>query len=368
MILGLVDCCVNNSNAIVKNTEDIKNNSNAIISISTIVGTLPVNNSNAIIKLRSEMQTFDHGPEDVVINSATYTMLYDIYVSYDHLLQVQSSCVLDGNGHMIHFAKDSSNILQVADGCNVVLENVVLENFNDVSVQLGAGAALTFGDGCRVDLPNQQAMTIPWIFQGNTVVNGCGSLLELGAQSIQVMQGGNLILENLTIDGLADNNIRCVGNAAITFKQDILITSNDYSFTSGALRFKKDVILTGTNIFSYETNMSSTIESNSMLLVSGATLRYAPSVANRDLITMEDLTSVLYLNGCALSSSTTGLRLTNGTLTIADVNQFYNTGATTLSQAICFGNGVAADDLNINIIPGGQIVLEDGILDYQNVN
>ena len=83
---------------------------------------------------------------------------------------------------------------------------------------------------------------------------------------------------------------------------------------------------------------------------------------------MQDVTSQLYLNGCTINSTPTGLRLTKGTLTVDSVNILNNAGATSLSQGICFGNGIAADDLTINMLPGGQLDITNGILDYQNVN
>jgi hypothetical protein len=81
---------------------------------------------------------------------------------------------------------------------------------------------------------------------------------------------------------------------------------------------------------------------------------------------MENETSNLYLKGCILSSTTTGMRLTNGTLLAESKNFLINTG-TSLSEGICFGDGVASDDLHINLLPGATLEVE-GILDVQNVN
>jgi hypothetical protein len=363
---GPVALSIQNSNAIVS---WVKDTSNAVIKLSgTAPAVLPLNNSNAIVKLNAEIQSIDHGPTNININAPVYFMLYDIYISVNHTLNFASSCTLNGNGHMIHFAKDSPNILTIAAGRNVVLTNVVLKNFNDSSVQLGTGATLTFGDGCRVDLADEQIMSMPWVFAGDSILNGCGNGLEIGEQSIQVDSSSNLTIENVIIEDLANNNISCASDSEIIFDNDTLQLSSDYHFASGSLIFQDEVIITGTNTFSYETNKTSTIDSaSSLMLDSGVTFNYAPSIANRDLIAMQDITSQLYLNGCTLISTTTGLRLTVGTLTVDGENVVFNNTAS-LSQATCFGNGISDDDLNIDIKPGGSINIASGILDYQNVN
>jgi hypothetical protein len=355
---------IQNSNAIVS---WVKGTSNAVIKLSgTAPAVLPLNNSNAIVKLNAELLSI-FGPGNTIINTPTFTMTYDYYLSPDHGLIFQTSCAFDGNGHMIFFAKNSPNILIINPGCNVVLTNVVLKNFDDSSVQLGSGATLTFGDGCRIDLADEQVMSMPWIFDGNSAINGCGNPLELNTQSIQIMQNGNLTINNLILEGLANNNLQCVGNANIILSSDTLQIASDYSFTSGALVFENDVVITGTNTFIYQTDQVSTITSASSLLVdSGITFSYAPGIADRDLIVMQDITSQLYLNGCTLSSTTTGLRLTVGTLTIDGSNTIKNDGAVSLSQGISFGNGISGDNLNINILPGGSINVVSGALDYQN--
>ncbi len=380
---------IHNSNAIIalNNTVrtdsnafayGIRNNSNAIVYLNQITGELSIHNSNAIVKINAEMITIN-GPGVTQISTPTYTMLYDIYLSTDHTLNIANSCVLDGNGHMINFAKDSPNIFTTGMNSNVILNNVVLKNFDDSSVQLGAGATLTFGDGCRIDLADEQTMSMPWIFSGNSAINGYGNPLDLGTQSIQIMQSGTLAIENLLLSGLVDNNVRCLGpNANITFKNDTLQITGDYSFTAGSLIFQDEVEIKSnnelslSNEFIYASDQISTINSYSRLKLDyGVFFYYAPSVVSRNLIAMQDISSELYLNGCALATSSVGMCLIKGTLTVDSDNQLIDVlfgTPTSLAQSICFGDGFAADDLAINILPGGQLDITNGILDYQNVN
>jgi len=81
-----------------------------------------------------------------------------------------------------------------------------------------------------------------------------------------------------------------------------------------------------------------------------------------------DDSSILYLNGCTIRTTTTGMQLTTGTLVVNGQNHVYNDGAVSLSQAFILGNGNPANDLDIEILPGASISLESGKLLYANVN
>ncbi|KKQ32629.1 MAG: hypothetical protein US49_C0006G0080 [candidate division TM6 bacterium GW2011_GWF2_37_49] len=339
------------------------------------------NNSNAIVWLDQQMQTIDHGPNNIRVNALTYTMSYDYFLSNDHVLDIQSSSVFNGGGHFINFANDNAGTLNIADASNVVLRNVVLRNFKDTAVQLGAGASLIFGDGVVVELTDGQTMTMPWAFEGTATINAFGNTLDLGLKNIQIMQGGNLTIQNTSIQGLADYNLRCVGNATITLKNDRLNTLHEdystdspFSFTSGSLVFDQNVKFRG--IFEYLTNQPSMIRKDSRLIFESmypisitqsyspiSIFVYEPIIANRDLIMMEDFSSELHLNGCALISSSTGMRLINGSVFVEGKNYILGSGSS-ISEAISFGNiNLPSSDLFVNIMPGGSLEVMEGILD-----
>jgi hypothetical protein len=106
----------------------------------------------------------------------------------------------------------------------------------------------------------------------------------------------------------------------------------------------------------------------SSLSLNGIEFVYQPPTDNRDLVSLTDRSSKLFIDGCSLSSSTTGMRLTRGTLVVDYINNIFNSGATSLSEGICFGDGNADNDLNIQIKPGGSLSLINGMIDYANVN
>ena len=112
----------------------------------------------------------------------------------------------------------------------------------------------------------------------------------------------------------------------------------------------------------------SVVAPNSRLLFDNTTFKYAPSNDSRDLLMLFDKTSELYLDGSSLESTTTGLRLTNGSIIVENKNFLINDGAVSLSEGFAFGNQEAESDLNIIIKPGATVQLVSGLLDYQNID
>ena len=116
--------------------------------------------------------------------------------------------------------------------------------------------------------------------------------------------------------------------------------------------------MTGTNKFSYTAARTSTISSFGMLTFDhGTTFSYAPRVAKKNLIFMTDETSEIYLNGCTLSSTITGLRLTSGSLT-------FDNKVTLSSQARNTGEAFElTPNVKINVL-GNALVDAYGIIKY----
>ncbi len=331
---------------------------------------LASSNSNAIVWIDTQLQTIDHGPNNVVINTSTYTMAYDVYLSLDHLMLIESDTVIDGNGHSIYFASDSPNILQIASNVNVTFKNVVFRNYVDSAVQIGTGSTVLFDDQTVLVLGQSQQMLYTWNFTGNCFIHGHGNLLTIyPSNSIVVAPHSRLTIHDTSLDGLYLNNIRCAGpTATVAFQDCGLLLDNNVSFTTGAMEFGSDVYIRGTNSFSYESESALTVTSNSRLVMDGITFRYAPSVANRDLFTLFDRSAQLAIDGITLASTTTGMRLTRGTLIVDHINNLVNESATSLSEGFALGNGNIDDDLDIQFKPGGSLNVISGMIDYQNVD
>lgn len=351
---------INNSNAMVYLT---KNNSNTMLHLAK-------NNSNAIAFIDAQLQTIDHGPEDIVIIDPIYVMTHDIELSEDHFMFFEDSCVVDGGGHSITFASRADGVLGLFDDVVVVFNDVVFKNYNDTSFLFGNGARAVFAGHTRFELSEQQYMLYPWVFSGEIEIRGHGNRLIMDPfGSIRVLPGGSLSMHDLSLDGLKANNLRCEGSdSSLEFKDCELCLANDYSFTYGSILFSQDVRLTGTNVFSYESDLVSTITTHSRLHIENATFRYAPVIANPRLLQFYDDTAELFLDGATLVATATGMNLTTGRLLVNHISRLVNDGAVSVSEGFLFGNGVSGNDLNIQMMPGASLDLVSGVLGYQNVN
>lgn len=276
-----------------------------------------------------------------------------------------ASLIFDGNQNTVYFASNYEPVAFIADGETVYFTNVELESLSTYMFDLGVDSGMIFGDSTTIDLDLSCDLNITWTFRGQCILKGNGQTLTLGEGGAIVVQGAgsSLFLDNIKIAGVAGNNIRCTDDTTtISFSNVVLDMDNDYSFTKGRFDVVSRFDLKGDAIFGYATSQESTILSKATMFIDmGTTFNYAPSIANRDLIFMEDASSMLYLNGATLASTTTGLRLTYGTVIVDKVNYIDNPEAVSLSEGVEFGNGTPEGELNVNIVPGGKINVLSGI-------
>ena len=218
-------------------------------------------------------------------------------------------------------------------------------------------------------------------FTSNAILDGWGNKLNLSeGAGIWLDKDVTLTVKNMTIKNVLDTSSNWLSSIRMTNTGSRLVLENcelqlsrNFSFTMGHLYINRDVTFTGTCQFNYTATHGMYIDKHSALCFDNeTTFSYGPATSDRrDLIVMSDRTSKLYLNGCTLKSSTTGLQLTKGTLVVDGKCEFYNEDlgngpATALSQAIALGNGNVDDDLNIIIGPSCGIDVKSGILAYEN--
>jgi len=393
---ALLYCCRTTSNALVYGLKNLsnsvlylnrttssallfgdKNNSNALLYCCRVNSAALVygihNNSQAIVWLDTQLQTIDHGPLNIDITTSTTYLRYDIYLSREHKMFVHVDCTLDGHGHFIHFAHTTTNLLNITSGKTLLLKNVVLKGITPNDINLGGNSHILFGDGTLVELFADPDLNMTWTFIGQTTLSGQGEKLKFDSQGgIYVSgKGSALLFDNICLSGVDGNKIRCSDDTnTLSFYGTTWVQDGNYTLTTGRFEVISDWDLVGSYTFEYATKAASLIQPNGTLFLDlGFTFSYAPKSNNRDLIQMADSSSRLYMNGATLASSTTGLRLTKGSLIIDKKNFLRNDGAVALSEAITFGNNkVSANDLSIFIIPGANFELLSGVLDYQNSN
>jgi WD40 repeat protein len=339
---------------------------------SNAVATLVIGNSNAAAGATlSRIGTIDHGPANVHFSSATVTMSYDLRLGQNtHSLNIHTSGVVDGNGHLIDFARAVGPSLLVDNGITVTFQNVVFKDFTNANVlSLGTGAALIFGQNCTVEMPSAVTLSRTWSFAGSSRLKGFGYALDMSSNYIAVLPQSRLKIEDITLNNLQGNNLRCINdNSSIQFENVIMTLSSDFTFTTGSMKYTKDVTLRGTSIFNYQTNMGSTIDSGSKLMIDQSmTFNYAPANNLRNLLVMTDSTSVLSCNNATLVSTATGIQLTKGTLFVDGVMKIQSAAASS-AEAVIFGDGTPVNDLLVRLMPGAGVQLISGYLSYKNAN
>ncbi|QQR49417.1 hypothetical protein IPF37_01035 [bacterium] len=186
-----------------------------------------------------------------------------------------------------------------------------------------------------------------WKFKGNCKVAGQGNRLTFKAANsgIVLSPGAKVMFDNVELFGLQRNNLQCMANnSTMTFKNSALVLANDFTFSTGSFYINSDVLVTGAKKFIYSSKIGSTIGSRATFYFDqGTTFSYAPLRANKNLLYMPDSSAALYLNGATLFSTTTGLRLSNGTLYV-DNKVTMSTQARNSGEAMILSN-----NLNVNI-------------------
>lgn len=253
----------------------------------------------------------------------------------------------------------SFNIIGPVDG-TIILNDGTLTLTGDMLLGRKAiisGDGNVNGNGYALVLHDQLALQSTLTFVGNTIINGQQNIIELGSQAkFWISNNTTVTLQNLVLKDIAPSSIVMEGTGSSLVLNNVdLWLDGDYSFTQGSIYFYNDVSLNGSaHTFSYQSGQQSYVTKQSMFTIDhGVTFRYDPSIANRNLIVMEDDTAHLYLNGCTLSSTPTGLMLTKGTVMFDGLITLSADGQT-VSEAIAFGDA-SGSDLTTITIPGANI-------------
>ncbi|MCF7799723.1 WD40 repeat domain-containing protein [Candidatus Babeliales bacterium] len=169
----------------------------------------------------------------------------------------------------------------------------------------------------NLNLPDNYILNIT----GNTIIDGNGHNLVLGKwANITIDDSITLTLRNLTLKNTYTNYtvppiIPSSIKSMVTFDNIEISLFDDFSFNQGKLFIHNDVDITGTYKFSYRSTQPMLIESNSCLYFDkDTTFEFYPSCTNNSLFTMQDKSSILYLDGCTLQTTLTGMILTKGQL------------------------------------------------------
>jgi hypothetical protein len=362
-----------NSNAIVAANEIIIAQSWSISNLTEreIANSSAVFVQNSGIAIYAEVSEYfgsiDHGPANIHFLDPLMTLSYDLFLSEDHKLYAKNSMNIDGAGHTIKFPINTiDESIVVADGANVVFNDVVLENIGVKNVSLGLDSAISFSGTSMILLGGNEDLSGMLGFSGKTKIDGKHySAKIMPGGSVQILPGAELTLENLTISGLTNGSIVFHDSESrLILKNTELMCTNEFTFTTGAFVVENFACFRGGGTFSYLSDQSSKIEKYSKLLIeNGTTFDYKTTSLNPYCFVFEDYTSKLHLDRATIKIGESCLNLTKGTLELSQQNFMQCNGE---SCHLNLGNGSVAENLCINIHPGGSIKLLSGTLNYKN--
>lgn len=276
-----------------------------------------------------------------------------------------------------------NNDIYLANGVLLIGNGTVqtgANNFEFGKVDLDlSGNILWDMDGGSIRLYSSIDLDGTWTFRGNAEIKGYGQTLNINQGNILIEDGAKLTISGIQIEGINNQNLRCLGDEAVLVLDGVMINqhNNHFTFDTGALRIQNKVCMYGDGIFAYESNQTSTICYDSSLnFDSGFTFSYYPAVASANLFEFQNNSS-LVLNTAALHAASTGLQFTKGIFDIRGKSHLFIEEVQTEDEfgQISYGdNGLVLGDHNSTrdmrfIIRGGStLMVHQGSLIYNNAS
>ncbi|MFH1831932.1 MAG: hypothetical protein ABH827_03970 [bacterium] len=332
------------SNALVKNTLNIRTNSNAIL-YGDKTNSNAINYYAPIIRNNSYLlKQTSNSIANPLIKTSNHLSTGALILTSDLLLTANctvdpTSCNIYGNGHTIYLGGD-------------------------------------------LVLPDDYIMLIG----SDTIIDGNGHSLILGKRSeIAPEYTLTLTLRNLTLKNIlnplpdATPIYFDASNCNLALDNVTMALTDDFPFdnyNNGAKLFiHNDVIFTGTSKFIYQSDKPAYIDGKSTFYFdNNTTFSFAPLSTNKDLIYMKDKTSTLYLNNATLAITHTGLRLTKGNLLLENnvtftSQRYEGSHKQALSNSFVFGNATLGEnyDLNVQILNNAKLNVK-GMIKNNNIN
>jgi len=209
-------------------------------------------------------------------------------------------------------------------------------------------------------------------FSGECVINGRNNVLSLnGTATLVVEEGASLLLQNITVDGVAEDRIRLLDSQSTLSVEDAtFILEDDFSFNEGSLDILGNFTITGTSTFSYTTNQQAIIrggrvndESGAMfyvgsLIIDHSLFYYAPVSSSSSLLVFESELSSLKLISSTLQADT--LSLITGSLLVEGYSYVHG------DTMITLGSGTESGNVCVQLLPAAHLDVI-GTVEYANV-
>jgi hypothetical protein len=329
----------------------------------TAVSALPAFTAPAAPAIPNRIAYFGWTQNGFTLTDNTTSLLFDSVFPVSGTIQMNGGTLnlnrdlimnnlatLQGLGQIV----GAAHILSLAQSINALPLNT--QSFNNTRLTMNS------------DITLKSAITFSSTGTGFCSIQGNGHVLSLAAGSSMSITG-TLQLHNVIIEGIAGTNVQCTtSNSFLLLDNVTWIQTSTYTFGAGSFQCENKVIFRGQDTaFVYQSNQPSLINTDATLLLdTGLTFSYAPvNSSSQSLLAFTDPTSLLILNGATLSTTTTGITLTQGSLLVQG-NSFISTP--TVATAITLGNGISAlNDMATTIAACGNLTVANGALNYMNV-
>jgi hypothetical protein len=320
----------------------------------------------------------DHGPDNVDVIVTSTNLIYDLWLSQHHLLNITpplAGTTFDGATHFIHCAREDKDpsglnpVINISGGNLCKFTNVVFKDFVPRYINLSGGSTVLFDNGTTLEMTNNVEMDTSYTMscKGNVTINCFGNALDLtnAVRPIEVFAASTLTIQNATILGLSGQKIKLDAiDSVLTFSNCKICLSGTYNFPQGSLNFYDDNIIEGANIFDFSSGQALTINKCSKLQVDFLTT-FSYGSTSRFLFNMIDKTSKFFLNGCTFTAAGSGITFEKGTIIFDHVVDIK--GATPGAfGSITFGDN-SGNDADLEILPGATIIGSSGYLQYSDL-
>lgn len=238
----------------------------------------------------------------------------------------------------------------------------------------GRGSAIILND--TLIIPASKKIT----FTGDTVIDGKGNWIIFKEHAqLSTSKNVTVTLRNCSIQNTR-NSLTIAGSFLFRADPNSKLVFDNVSFNLGAnlplqtpCFFHNTVKFTGTSTVILTSSRASFVAPASTLYFDkGTSFTYAPrNSSDNTLLKLQSKTSKLHFNGCNFSTSSTGIRLTKGTIIFenkVNINSNTDNGVQVPSNAIIFGNSAvgASENINVEILGAAHLTI-NGIVNDDSV-
>ena len=277
---------------------------------------------------------------DIYLNGGILYLASDLL--FANVTNLKTLGTIDGDAHVLEF--DSS----VTWLCDKSRQTV----FKDVDIFFNSDFTI--------------ASTIK--IEGDCLVDGSGGRMSLdGDANVIVGHNSTLRIKDINVEGLYGYKVRCLDETAKIILDNVKLYFDDnYTFSVGSLEIFNKVDLRGDVVFYYDSIISSTVNSNSMLTFSdGITLEFYPSDSSRirmPFIFM-DTSSKIKISNATWQQGPGGIQVTKGTV-IFDGRVDVNSNSTNTSEGLILGDGTEEGDVIVQCNSAADIHFNAGHVTY----